>query len=143
MTDVSPTGLITFVSQAYGGRASDKAIFEQSNLIQKLDIFSDHVMVDKGFLIDTSCEEHGITLVRPPFLKNKTQFTENEALNNVSVARARVHVERVNQRIKVFKILNNTLPSGLIQIIDDIVIVICAIVNLASPVLADDKFSTN
>jgi hypothetical protein len=36
MTDVSPTGLITFVSQAYGGRASDKAIFEQSNLIQKL-----------------------------------------------------------------------------------------------------------
>jgi hypothetical protein len=33
MTDVSPTGLITFVSQAYGGRASDKAIFEQSNRI--------------------------------------------------------------------------------------------------------------
>jgi hypothetical protein len=100
-------------------------------------------MVDKGFLIDTNCEEHGITLVRPPFLKNKTQFTENEALNNVSVARARVHVERVNQRIKVFKILNDTLPSGSIQIIDDIVIVICAIVNLGSPVLADDKFSTN
>lgn len=36
LTGISPGGIITFISKAYGGRVSDKAIFEQSNLIKKL-----------------------------------------------------------------------------------------------------------
>ncbi|XP_066587815.1 uncharacterized protein [Prorops nasuta] len=37
MTGVTPGGIISFVSSAYGGRASDKAIFEQSKLLQQLE----------------------------------------------------------------------------------------------------------
>lgn len=33
---VSPAGLITFVSSAFGGRASDKACVEKSQVLQKL-----------------------------------------------------------------------------------------------------------
>uniref|UniRef100_A0A6P7H673 Uncharacterized protein LOC114346673 n=1 Tax=Diabrotica virgifera virgifera TaxID=50390 RepID=A0A6P7H673_DIAVI len=102
---VSPGGLITYVSEPYGGRASDKTIFEQSNIILKLDSSKDAVMVDKGFLIDDICNQFKIELIRLPFLKNKKQLSTDEALLNAKIAAARVHIERVNQRIKIFKIL--------------------------------------
>lgn len=37
MTGVTRGGIISFVSRAYGGKASDKAIFEQSLLLQRLE----------------------------------------------------------------------------------------------------------
>jgi hypothetical protein len=47
MTCVSPGGLLTFVSKGYGGRASDKCIFEQSGVINKCEPYIDAIMVDK------------------------------------------------------------------------------------------------
>lgn len=55
MTGVSPGGLITFISGSCGGRASDKLIFAESDLIKKLTPNRDSIMVDKGFLIDNVC----------------------------------------------------------------------------------------
>lgn len=140
MTGVSPAGLITFVSKSYGGRTSDKAIFTQSNLVNQLQPNQDSIMVDKGFLIDQLCNEHFIKLIRPHFLRNKKQFTENESKENVLISKARVHIERVNQRIRIFNILNIPLPNTLIPLINDIMLIICGMVNLQNPVLADDKF---
>jgi len=61
---ISPGGLITYISKLYGGRASDKAIFEQSNLIELMQK-PDAVMVDKGFLIDDICKKKYITITFP------------------------------------------------------------------------------
>lgn len=52
MTGVTPGGIISFVSKAYGGRASDKAILMKSCLLDKLDKGSS-VMVYKGFYLRT------------------------------------------------------------------------------------------
>jgi hypothetical protein len=71
MTVVTPAGLICYVSPAYGSRTSDKAIFEKSGLLDKLDMHHDEIMVDKGFLIDNICDNFGIKLIRPPFLRKK------------------------------------------------------------------------
>lgn len=104
MTGVSPDGQITFVSRAYGGRASDKNIFEDSNLIERLELHRDEIMVDKGFLIDSFSAAFGIKVVRPPFYSKKKknqQFSEEEAIQTREIAKARVHVERANQRIKI------------------------------------------
>lgn len=76
---------------------------------------------------------------RPPFLKGKQQFSSTEALLNKSIASARVHIERVNQHIKIFSILNKFL-SSLTSKVDEIFFIICAIVNLSVPILAIDKF---
>ncbi|KAL4104727.1 hypothetical protein QTP88_020009 [Uroleucon formosanum] len=51
MLEVSPGGLITFISKAYGGRASDNVIFNQINIVQLMNEH-DAIMVDKGFQID-------------------------------------------------------------------------------------------
>jgi len=138
MTGVTPAGLLSFVSQGYGGRVSDKFIFENSLLINLLEE-DDAIMADKGFLIDSVCAEKHIKLFRPPFLKGKQQFSSTEALLNKSIASARVHIERVNQRIKIFSILNK-FPSSLTSKVDEIFFIICAIVNLSVPILAIDKF---
>ncbi|KAJ8909965.1 hypothetical protein NQ315_005972 [Exocentrus adspersus] len=98
MTGVSPGGLITYVSKPYGGRASDKVIFEESNIIAKLDPGRDAVMVDKGFRIEDTCSVNKIKLIRPPFLQKKSQLTTEESILNAKIASARIHIERSNQR---------------------------------------------
>ncbi|XP_067123192.1 uncharacterized protein [Centruroides vittatus] len=69
LVGIAPSGLITYLSKAYGGRASDKAIFEESNLLNLLDPYADQVMTDKGFHIEDACSARAIGLVRPPVCK--------------------------------------------------------------------------
>lgn len=140
MTEVSPAGLITFVSEAYGGRAHDKNIFVQSGVLNDFESTRDAVMVDKGFLIYDECAEKRIKLHRPPFLRKKTQFSKKEANRNREIASARVHIERMNQRIKLFQLLNHTVPWYFINYIDDIFAICCGLANFGSPILGDDKF---
>ena len=47
---ISPTGFITFPSDTYGGRASDKFICHDSGFFDYLDSY-DEVMADRGFYI--------------------------------------------------------------------------------------------
>lgn len=142
MTGVSPAGNITYISNFYGGRASDKSIFEQSDLLDKLDP-GDAIMVDKGFLIEEICEVNRWKIIRPPFLKNKDQLSKEESDSNAKIASARVYIERSNQRIKNFKILGSKMPVNLVPIINNIFTVICGTVNLSSPILKNDKFMNN
>ncbi|XP_077508171.1 uncharacterized protein LOC144119427 [Amblyomma americanum] len=136
----TPGGHISYVSKAYGGRASDSHITKESKILELFLPSIDSVMVDKGFLIDKLCLEHQITMVRPPFLRKRKQLTKNEAEKNQSIAAARVHVERAIQRMKVFKILTGNLGTELFAYIDDIIQVIAGIVNLSKPIFSSDKF---
>uniref|UniRef100_A0A1Y1KFU2 DDE Tnp4 domain-containing protein n=1 Tax=Photinus pyralis TaxID=7054 RepID=A0A1Y1KFU2_PHOPY len=84
---ITPSGLISYVSKAYGGRSSDRAIFCNENIITKLDLH-DAIMVDKGILIEKECEENCIKLIRPPFLRKNIQFSKEQALTTANIARA-------------------------------------------------------
>lgn len=134
-------GIITYVSETFRERASDKVKFEQSNLIFQMDSSKNAIMVDKGFLIGDVCETYKIKLIGPPFLKNQKELSAEDALLNSKIAAARVHIERTNQRIKVFKSLNTKFPWFLVTHIKDIFTIVCAITNLSSPILADCRFS--
>lgn len=85
MIGITPGGLISFVSEPYSCRSSDKVIFEQSGLINKIS-YPDAIMVDKGFLIDSICKINNIKVIRLPFLKNKRQFYKEEALLTKDIA---------------------------------------------------------
>ena len=97
-------------------------------------------MVDRGFLIDEICDLNRWKLIRPPFLRDKKQFTKAEATETAKIASASVHIERSNQRLKVFRILGDTMPNWLLPVFQDIFSVICSTVNLSSPILKDHKF---
>ena len=58
----------------------------------------DLVLADKGFL------PQGVSVSIPPFLTTE-QFTREEVAETTRVARARIHVARAIQRLKIYKIL--------------------------------------
>lgn len=136
---ITPCGLISFVSSGFGGRASDKAIFNYEKVIDKLEI-NDAIMVDKGILIEKECEEKLIKLIRPPFLRKQKQFSKYDADITAEIARARVHVERAIQRMKIFKMLHEQIEWYLIPYADEIITIIAAIVNLSPPILSDARY---
>lgn len=63
-----------------------------------------------------------------------------EANDNGEIACARMHIEQMNQRIKLFQILNRQFPWHMIQYMEDIFSICCGFANLGSPTLEDDKF---
>ncbi|XP_077497663.1 uncharacterized protein LOC144108263 [Amblyomma americanum] len=141
LVGVSPAGLITFISNRFGGRASDKACVLKSNVLDKLKGFEDDVMVDKGFCIDDMCAIRGLGVVQPPFLRSEEQFSAEDATKTVHIARARVHVERAIQRMKVFKVLKGPILWDLVGALDKVMVVIAGIVNLSAPILSEKRFS--
>lgn len=85
--------------------------------------------------------EKGLKLVRPSFSAGSNfKFPENDVHTNTEISIARVHVERVIQRLKIFAILRDQIEYHLLPYVDDIIKVIACVTNLSSPVLAENKF---
>ena len=89
---VTPSGAISFVSEAYEGSISDRKLVEVSELLDKLEP-RDEIMADKGFTIQDLLIPHGIRLNIPPFLQKNKQMAANDVFLTKKIARLRVHVE--------------------------------------------------
>lgn len=137
---VSPSGLIIFVSEPFGGRASDKAIFNHSKILEKLEPTRDAIMVDKGFSIEEECAFNRIKLYIPPKLSKNNQLSVEDVTSTVKIASARVHVERAIQRMKLYQILKSKISSNTAPYMNEICKVICGIVNLSNSILDDKRF---
>jgi len=62
------------------------------------------ILADKGFLI-ADILPPGTSVNLPPFLSSP-QFTPSQKAKTRSIAKARIHVERANARLKNFRIWN-------------------------------------
>ncbi|XP_064475415.1 uncharacterized protein LOC135389282 [Ornithodoros turicata] len=97
---VLPNGTISFVSKGYGGRTSDSFITVDSGFLKHV-TSGDIVLADKGF----------------PTIK--TAMAE-EMMDCYNIAQVRIHVERMIQRIMVYNVLNNRVPTALVPKLSDI-----------------------
>lgn len=131
--------MIIFISEGYGGKASDKHIFLEEHLLEKINMKDYAVMVDKGYSITEECNQSGVR-VYIPVKKKSPQFSKEDALHTRNVSSARVHVERTIGRLRNYAILRQPVKTSLFSSIDTITRICCALVNLQPPVLADDKF---
>ena len=130
---IVPTGGICYVSEAWGGRTSDKYITEQSGFLDYIKE-GDLVMADKGFTIGDLLAKKQAFLNIPPFLHNK-QFSVNEIKQTQSIAKVRIHVERAIGRVKVFHILDPVIPLSLSTTISSIFRVCCFLCNFDKPLV--------
>ena len=134
LTCVAPNAAITFCSDLYPGSTSDVAIVEHCKILDQVKP-GDLLLADKGFRIHDKLPA-GASLNIPPFLSNKTTFTRAEAQMCQKIARARVHVERANERIKNYEILRH-ISHTYRPLISKIFKVCCVLVNFQAPLLKD------
>ena len=139
LIEITPSGLISFSSKCYGGRASDKTIFLQSKLLDRLTAGED--AEDKGFLIQKECEEHNIKLIRPPFASQNEQMMTEDCFRTKGIAALRVHVERTIERLKNFSILKSTIVWEMTKYFHKIMIILCGLVNLSAPIIDKTRYS--
>ena len=127
---ITPSGVISFVSDLYGGCISDRELFVKSGLLDLLEA-GDSVMADRGFTIADLLEMKGVTLNIPP-MKVNDQLSEKELITTRRIAALRIHVERAIGRIKNYKILND-IPNNMSGITDQIFFVCCMLCTFSPP----------
>ena len=104
----------------------------ESGLLNKI-MPEDVILGDRGFTIHDLCAEKGATLEIPHFLEGRTAFQEVETARNKLLSRARVHVERFNERIKKFRIISGIVPLSLTPLLSQIVFITCCLANFKEP----------
>ena len=143
---ITPQGTVAFVSDAWGGRASDKYITENSGILKKL-LPGDIILADRGFDIAKSVGTMQAKLHIPAFTKGKSQLSPLEVEETRSIANVRIHVERVIGLVRQkFTILQSTLPIQFVATreeddcpsIDRMIRVCCALVNCCDSVVPFD-----
>ncbi|XP_016359498.1 uncharacterized protein LOC107701872 isoform X1 [Sinocyclocheilus anshuiensis] len=122
---MGPHGAVTFVSSLYAGSISDKELLKQSGIVSLLkpDMA---IMVDKGFLVDdcVPCKVY-----RPAYLSKREQMSADEVKETQSIARLRVHVERLIRRVKQHKLFDTVIPLSITGSINQLYTVACLLVN--------------
>ena len=106
---ITPQGCISFVSEAWGRRTSDKHLTENCGLLDKL-LPGDLVMADRGFTISDGVALKHAQLVIPAFTKGKEQLDPIDVEKTRAIAHVRIHIERVIGLLRrKYTILEDTL----------------------------------
>ena len=140
---IAPHGVVSFVSDAWGGRVSDKHLTNHCGILDLL-LPGHVVLADRGFDISESVGMMQARLHLPSFTKGKNQLT---ALETRTIANVRIHVERVIGAVRQrYSILKGTLPIDFVikrdqqdtPLIDRIIWVCCALNNICDSVVPFD-----
>nr|XP_047122976.1 uncharacterized protein LOC124806268 [Hydra vulgaris] len=125
LVGITPNGAIFFLSNCYGGRASDVFIVKDCGILKFLQP-GDQVIADRGFL------------AIPPSKRTNLQMTSNDVRETSKIANVRIYVEQAIGRMKNFRILKNELPVTLLPLCDNI-ITVCAVLTNFMPHLCIDE----
>jgi len=93
--------MISFLSKAWGDRASDQHITRESGFLDLLER-TDLLMADRGFTIKEDLMVRGATPEIPPPSSGLEQMSKDKVVATKKIANARIHVERAIARMKVF-----------------------------------------
>jgi hypothetical protein len=131
---IAPNGSISYLSEAWGGRASDRTIVLESGFLDLIEP-TDEVMADRGFPIKSDLVMKRAKLIIPPPGQGAEQMTPESVLKTKQVANVRIHVERAIGRLKYFHILKHTIPITLTPLCNEILTICAALTNLLPPLV--------
>lgn len=144
---ISITGAIIFISEAFGGRSSDKYITVKTQFLENLQE-GDFVLADKGFKIEDEVEAKKADLQIPCFVKNGAQFHPTDVEETRELANVRIHVERVIRQLRAkYNICADTARMSAISkqndlfdrdLYDKVVFLCCCLVNMCPSVVTND-----
>jgi len=140
------SGTISFVSEAWVGRTSDKFLTENCGFLSNLTP-GDLVLADRGFTVHEEVWFRQVELNNPAFTKGKNQLDPLDVEKTRKIAKVRLHMECVIGILRQkYTILQSTLPTYFltcnqerqIPLIDRILRVCSALVNLCPPIIPFD-----
>ena len=112
---ISLSWTFTFVSDPWGGNASDICLTEHSGILDLIEK-GDDMIADPGFNIRDLLTSKNGTLNMPRFtrraLNGNKKLNINEIKQTRNIAKLRIHVERPIERLKNVTILSNIIPHS-------------------------------
>ena len=144
---ITPQGTIAYTSEAWGGRTSDKFLTENCGFWKNccLGTWLSQIVVLPSVKV---CRQ--AKLVIPAFVKDKDQLDPVDVEKNRGIANVRIHVERIIGLLhRKYTILESKLPTNFlitnsssadaqVPLIDRIIRVCSALVNLYTPIVPLD-----
>ncbi|CAD6233430.1 GSCOCG00007189001-RA-CDS [Cotesia congregata] len=129
---ITPGGFLCFKSKAVGARITNSQLIVDSGLINNLK-GGDVILTGKkcyGINAAIYQSEKQIKVVTPKISEDKTncQRAEPEKPNS-NVAKVQIHIKKMIESLKVYKVLDN-IPENLFDHVDDIIHICCVLVNL-------------
>jgi len=137
----TPTGGVSFISKAWGGRVSDLELIRRSGFYNILEP-GDQILADRGFPITEDLAGKGVTVLIQSFTRGKKQLEGRNVERSAAISRVRIHVERCISRMKTFKLLKGTIPITLMHQLDDFVTIIGGLCNLMPPLIDAKRVGT-
>lgn len=142
---ITPQGTISFISNGWSGRTSDKRLTENCGFLEKIQ-HGDVILADRGFTVQEAVGLQMGELRIPAFMKGKNQLSALDVETTRKLASQRIHVERVIGVVRQkFTILQGTIPITMLMsepgeptTLDQIVSVACGLCNLNSSVVPFD-----
>ena len=114
LVGIAPNGMITYLSQAWGGRASDNNIVRKSGFLDFVEP-GDSIMVGEELIpIEEDLMQRQAVMELSPPGGGEQQMIRDQAIN----------------QLKCFQVLKNMLPISLVPYIDDIFTVCAALCNM-------------
>ena len=134
LISVTPSSFINYVSEAYTGRISDKALTNDCNFLDLVPPYSS-IMADKGFNLFAECAARRINFIVPSGKRGTSQMTPTEVKKTSSIAKLRILVEQVIRRMKTFRIIAQEVPITLLDHLSDIIMICAGLSNLKDPIM--------
>ncbi|XP_077551226.1 uncharacterized protein LOC144164850 [Haemaphysalis longicornis] len=140
---IAPQVVITFISEGWGGRTSDRKVTESCGILDNL-LPGDSVLADRGFTIGDAVCLHCAKLEVPAFTRGKPQLSSWEVERTRKLANVRIHVERVIAVLRQkYAIVSSTIPTDMLVVrngneipqLDKTVAVCSALTNLSKSVV--------
>lgn len=138
---ITPQGSISFISEGWGGRVSDKCLTQNSKFLNNL-CPGDVVLADRGFLIKEFVDLFHATVKIPAFTRGKHQLDPVDLEKTRAIAHVRIHVERIIGMIRQkYRIMCGPVSVTLLStrgeeaLLDEIVTVCCSLVNLCPAIV--------
>ena len=131
-----PNGACVYSSPVFEGAASDKQSVLDSgfmDFVERGDVY----VGDRGFQnLKEDFLKKGAILITPPSMKGKEALSLQDEHKTRSIARARIHIERYNQRVKIFQYLSGVIPEYKFKLLNQAIYVCCHLANL-SPIMVE------
>ena len=108
----------------FEGAIDDVQIFKECDINP-----DDIIMADRGFTVQDLLHPLNAFVKIPSFLKGRKNLCSTEELESRKIAKARIHVERFNERLKQFRLIGRRIALSLSPLATQMVVVARGLVN--------------